>query len=303
MANKKYFWIKLRPDFFNDPYIKLLRRMAGGDTYTIIYLEMLIKSASTNGMIYFQGAGKDIGEELALMLDENVEDVRALLAYLEAKKLITHPEITQDLFLVASADMTGSEVDSAKRVREFRERQKQKALQSNTEVTSSNDKLEIEKELEIDKELDTPLIPQGEKDEVSVNPAKDMLEIFNKSTNHKLRNSGVFGQLVMKNISVKEFQDVMNYITDNWTDDIIAKTPSTTYVKKFDQYSDTASELGYRDGKRPKKPSKGKQEPKIATNADIQQQQQEQQSQPKTQQPADSPEDLMAMLNGRNTHI
>ncbi|CAK1231573.1 hypothetical protein LMG30237_ALEAABJJ_00392 [Fructobacillus tropaeoli] len=278
MANKKYFWIKLRPDFFNDPYIKLLRRMAGGDTYTIIYLEMLIKSASTNGMIYFQGAGKDIGEELALMLDENVEDVRALLAYLEAKKLITHPEITQDLFLVASADMTGSEVDSAKRVREFRERQKQKALQSNNEVTNSNDKLEIEKELEIDKELDTPLIPQGEKDEVPVNPAKDMLEIFNKSTNHKLRNYGVFGQLVMKNISVQEFQDVMNYITDNWTEDIIAKTPSTTYVKKFDQYSDTASELGYRDGKRPKKPTKGKQEPKIATNADIQQQQKKQQS-------------------------
>ncbi|WP_286011884.1 phage replisome organizer N-terminal domain-containing protein [Weissella paramesenteroides] len=46
MANKKFFWIKLKQDFFNDPYIKLLRRMAGGDTYTIIYLEMLVKSAS-----------------------------------------------------------------------------------------------------------------------------------------------------------------------------------------------------------------------------------------------------------------
>ncbi|WP_286010528.1 phage replisome organizer N-terminal domain-containing protein [Weissella paramesenteroides] len=48
MANKKFFWIKLKQDFFNDPYIKLLRRMAGGDTYTIIYLEMLVKSASFN---------------------------------------------------------------------------------------------------------------------------------------------------------------------------------------------------------------------------------------------------------------
>lgn len=161
MANKKFFWIKLKQDFFNDPYIKLLRRMAGGDTYTIIYLEMLVKSASTNGMLYFQGAGQDIGEELALILDENVEDVRALLAYLEAKKLITHPEIREDVFLVASADLTGSETDSASRVRKFRERQSLhsngKALQSNTHVTNGNDKLEIEieKELDIDKEIET----------------------------------------------------------------------------------------------------------------------------------------------------
>lgn len=156
MANKKFFWIKLKQDFFNDPYIKLLRRMAGGDTYTIIYLEMLVKSASTGGMLYFQGAGQDIAEELSLILDENVEDVRALLAYLEAKKLITHPEIKEDVFLVASADLTGSETDSAIRVRKFRERQQVKALQSNTYVTNGNDKLEIDKEtdLDIDKELD-----------------------------------------------------------------------------------------------------------------------------------------------------
>ncbi len=159
--NKKYFWIKLKPDFFNDPYIKMLRRMAGGDTYTIIYLEMLVKSTHTDGMIYFQGAGVDIAEELSLMLNENVEDVRALLAYLEAKKLITHPELQEDLFLVATPDLTGSETDSAERVRKFRKRQDQKALQSNTDVTIGNDKKELEKEIEIDKEINTPKPPEG----------------------------------------------------------------------------------------------------------------------------------------------
>lgn len=166
--NKKYFWIKLKPDFFNDPYIKMLRRMAGGDTYTIIYLEMLVKSTHTDGMIYFQGAGVDIAEELSLMLNENVEDVRALLAYLEAKKLITHPELQEDLFLVATPDLTGSETDSAERVRKFRKRQYQKALQSNTDVTIGNDKKELEKELEIDIKKDNvqqvePPIPKKSK--------------------------------------------------------------------------------------------------------------------------------------------
>ena len=161
MANKKFFWIKLKQDFFNDPYIKLLRRMAGGDTYTIIYLEMLVKSASTNGMLYFQGAGQDIAEELSLILDENVEDVRALLAYLEAKKLITHPEIKEDVFLVASVDLTGSETDSAMRMRKFRERQmlhgNGQASLSYADVTDRYDKKEKEKEIETDLDIDKDL--------------------------------------------------------------------------------------------------------------------------------------------------
>ncbi|KRN50578.1 hypothetical protein IV71_GL000784 [Fructobacillus fructosus KCTC 3544] len=140
----------------------MLRRMAGGDTYTIIYLEMLVKSTYTDGMIYFQGAGVDIAEELSLMLNENVEDVRALLAYLEAKKLITHPELHEDLFLVATPDLTGSETDSAERVRKFRKRQDQKALQSNTDVTISNDKKELEKEKELEIDKDTPKPPEGD---------------------------------------------------------------------------------------------------------------------------------------------
>ena len=178
MANKKFFWIKLKQDFFNDPYIKLLRRMAGGDTYTIIYLEMLVKSASTDGMLYFQGAGQDIAEELSLILDENVEDVRALLAYLEAKKLITHPEIKEDVFLVASADLTGSETDSAMRMRKFRERQmlhgNGQASLSYADVTDRYDKKE--KEIEIDKELETEREQETENQKSSVvTPAKTML--------------------------------------------------------------------------------------------------------------------------------
>lgn len=152
---KRYFWIKIRQDFFTDPYIKLLRRMAGGDTYTIIYLKMLVKSADTNGTIYFQGAGQDLAEELSLMLDEGVEDVRALLAYLEAKKLILHPYFTEDIYLVATPDLTGSETGSAKRVREFRARQKQKTLQSNSDVTTCYDSKSKSKNIELEQELDT----------------------------------------------------------------------------------------------------------------------------------------------------
>ena len=41
---KKYYWLKLMKDFFTQPKIKKLRKIAGGDTYTIIYLKLQLLS-------------------------------------------------------------------------------------------------------------------------------------------------------------------------------------------------------------------------------------------------------------------
>ncbi|MCC7668904.1 MAG: phage replisome organizer N-terminal domain-containing protein [Leuconostoc pseudomesenteroides] len=260
--NKKFFWIKLRPDFFADPYIKLLRRMAGGDTYTIIYLKMLIKSAETDGVLYFQGAGLDIAEELSLILDEAVEDVRALLAYLDAKKLISHSAESEDIFLVASADLTGSETDAAQRVRKFRERQKQqKTLQSNVVETKSNDKLE--QELEIEQEQDSPLPPKGDGEERAdydnfgeapiQDLAADMLSYYNLafSKSFPMTNRSMLTPLVMHGVSYQNFVDVVNYIVQSWSaeirENILPKSLGNT--KKFDKWEDEAKGKGFSNTK------------------------------------------------------
>ena len=49
--NKKYFWLKLKDNFFNQKEIKKLRRIAGGDTYTIIYLKLQLLSIKKEGVI------------------------------------------------------------------------------------------------------------------------------------------------------------------------------------------------------------------------------------------------------------
>lgn len=36
---KRYYWLKLPDGFFRQKAIKKLRKIAGGDTYTIIYLK------------------------------------------------------------------------------------------------------------------------------------------------------------------------------------------------------------------------------------------------------------------------
>lgn len=237
---KNYFWIKIRQDFFTDPYIKLLRRMAGGDTYTIIYLEMLVKSADTNGTIYFQGAGSDIAEELALMLNENVEDVRALLAYLEAKNLITHPDLNQDIYLVATPDLTGSETGSARRVRAFRERQKkQETLQSNTQVTISNDsKSKSKSKSKSNKDI---LSGSEEPDQL---PYKEVVDYLNEKTGSKYRSSGTKTKNSIKarfneGFSLDDFRTVIDVKSKQWLTDQKMKQylrPETLFGTKFESY-------------------------------------------------------------------
>lgn len=76
MAEKKYYWLKMTDQFFEDKAIKKLRKIAGGDTYTIIYLKMLLTAIKQGNKMYFEGIEDDFMEELALELDEDTDNVK-----------------------------------------------------------------------------------------------------------------------------------------------------------------------------------------------------------------------------------
>ena len=79
---KRLFWLKLHKDFFQRKEIKRLRKIAGGDTYTIIYLKMLLRSIMSEGKLYFDGLEENFCSELALDLDESEENVQITVTYL-----------------------------------------------------------------------------------------------------------------------------------------------------------------------------------------------------------------------------
>lgn len=150
---KRYFWLKLHKDFFKRKEIKRLRKIAGGDTYTIIYMEMLLRSIMDDGKLFFDGLEDDFASELALDLDEDEDNVKITINYLLKTGLL---EIRSDeeYYLPDTKDSTGCETAVASRVRKHRERKK--ALQCNTDVTQVKQLCngEIEKELEIDIEIE-----------------------------------------------------------------------------------------------------------------------------------------------------
>jgi len=153
MAERRYFWLKLKEDFFESKRIKKLRRLAGGDTLTIIYLKMQLKSIKTDGVLTYSGLENSFAEELALDLDEAPEDVGLLLNYLLSVGLIeTSDQI--NFLLPYAVESTGSEGVSAERMRTARAKQKveQSANIVRTLCEQSYVEIEKEKEIEIEKE-------------------------------------------------------------------------------------------------------------------------------------------------------
>ena len=150
LKNKRYFWIQLAQDFFKSKEMKLLRKIAGGDTHTIIYLKMMLISLEDGGHIYYDGLADNLAEEIALVIDENVEDIKITLIFLESKGLLTRNS-DRDYFLEQVPEMVGSETASTRRSRKHRELQK---LHCNTIATTCNGDIDIDIDIDIEKDID-----------------------------------------------------------------------------------------------------------------------------------------------------
>ena len=156
MAEKKYYWLKLKETYFDNPKIKMLRKIAGGDTFTIIYLKMQLLSIRDEGILKYEGIDTDFANEIALKIDEDVENVKVVLSYLEKQSLIDFNESQNEMILYEASQSIGSECESAERVRSFRERQKMlqcnesetAGLISNISISKSNSNSIYEKEFE-----------------------------------------------------------------------------------------------------------------------------------------------------------
>ena len=163
---KRYFWLRLYDDFFGSFRIKKLRKMAGGDTYVIIYLKMQLKAMKTDGVLQYRGLGTDFVDELAIDIDEEPDDVRVTLMYLLSCGLAeTNDQKT--FFFPFSVANTGSETSSAQRMREARKKAKE-IPENNVRTLCEHRYGEIEKEKELDtdteieKENNNPIYLSGE---------------------------------------------------------------------------------------------------------------------------------------------
>ena len=130
MANKIFYWLKFKNDFFSSLRIKKLRKDYG-DTCLVIYLKLQLFALETDGVLEYKGVFPTFAEEMAEEIGEDPEKVKDTIDYLISCGLMEQNENTYILPFVK--ENTGAETDSASKMRDLRERRK--ASQCSNNVT------------------------------------------------------------------------------------------------------------------------------------------------------------------------
>ena len=156
MADKKYYWLKLKRDFFKRHDIRIIEEMPNGKEYLLFYLKLLVESIDHEGELRFSDTIPYNEQMLSVITNTNIDVVRsAMKLFVELKMIEVQDDAT--IYMAEVNKMIGSAVDNdnANRQRRFREKQKQIALPSRYDcVTENNESKSIEKEIDKDKELD-----------------------------------------------------------------------------------------------------------------------------------------------------
>lgn len=150
----KYYWLKLKRDFFKRHDIKIIEAMPNGKDYILFYLKLLCESVDHEGNLRFSSEIPYDENMLSIITNTNIDVVRSAIKVFSQLNMM---ELLDDgtYYMNEVNKMIGSAVDNdnANRQRRFRERQKELALQERYEsVTKNNESKSIE--IDIEKEID-----------------------------------------------------------------------------------------------------------------------------------------------------
>lgn len=150
MATKKYYWLKLKRDFFKRHDIRIIEEMPNGKEYILFYLKLLLESIDHEGALRFSETVPYNEQMLSVVTNTNIDIVRsAMKLFIELNMMDVLEDST--IYMAEVEKLIGSAVDNdnANRQRRFRENKKQLALQNVTEsVTKNNESKSKEKEKE-----------------------------------------------------------------------------------------------------------------------------------------------------------
>jgi len=234
---KRYFWLKLKEDFFDEKYIKALRKLPSGDSLVIVYLKMQLKCLQTSGLLTYDNVMPTLEEELSLILDEETNIVKITLVALENLGLIERRNDCSIFMVALPVGAIGSESSVSERVRKYRDRKKFEdnikmlhcngdVTKCNEDVTKCNTDIDIEKNIEKLKEIEEEIKSEQ----------KEELEIMLC----KLKNEKILSEIELKNYPYLElFKTYSRYLTYGSiyeiTKNILEKIP-VGFVSRYRQF-------------------------------------------------------------------
>ena len=121
MENKKYYYLKLKEDFFDNEDIKIIESMENGYLYSNILLKMYLKSLKNNGELIFKDFIPYDTKMLATITGHNIDVVEKALKLFKSLGFIDVLD-NGAIFMLDVQTMIGKISDEGIRKKEYREK-------------------------------------------------------------------------------------------------------------------------------------------------------------------------------------
>ena len=141
MAEKKFYWLKLKRDFFKRHDIRIIEEMPNGKEYILFYLKLLLESIDHEGTLRFSDTVPYNEQMLSVITNTNVDIVRsAMKMFIDLNMMEIFDD--QTIYMAEVEKLIGSETKWAEKKRI------QRAKEDNVPLLSSKCPTEIEEEEE-----------------------------------------------------------------------------------------------------------------------------------------------------------
>ena len=138
MSNsQRYYWLKLKENFFEDDTISWIEEQESGKDYILFYLELCLKSIKTDGRLIRTIGNMIVSYDIKKLAEITNTDFDTAVVAMELFKKTGLAEVLDsgEIYLTKLDKMVASESESTERVRRHRNRTKSLPLQCNANVT------------------------------------------------------------------------------------------------------------------------------------------------------------------------
>ncbi|WEA52265.1 phage replisome organizer N-terminal domain-containing protein [Weissella paramesenteroides] len=190
--NKKYYYIRLKENFFDSDEIKLLESIPNdGYKFSNILLKMYLKSLKYNGRLMFNERIPFNAEMLATVTGHSIGDIERAIEMFKKFGLIEVLE-TGEIYMLDIQSFIGKTSTEADRIKAYRrniESKKQKGVQMYDKRTPE---IEIDKETELELDSDLELKTETDLELEPKNSQSSVVTNFKQSLLKALHDNGIF---------------------------------------------------------------------------------------------------------------
>ncbi|MCM0599199.1 ATP-binding protein [Weissella fabalis] len=243
--NKKYYYLKLKDNFFDSDEMVILESMQDGYKYSNILLKLYLRSLKNEGKLMFNSRIPFNSQMLSTITRHSVGDVEKAIGIFKQLGLI---EVLDNgaIYMLDIQSFVGQSSTEADRIRNYRNKianDKKPQISANKDGVQMYDKSTPELEIELEKDIlsGKPNNSSAKADNV---PYADVIDYLNQKTAKKFKASSQATKRLIKarfneGYNLADFKTVIDNKCVGWLNDANMNQylqPATLFGTKFDSY-------------------------------------------------------------------